>query len=97
MSSVAAISQLPSDEALAVRRAYGGAFNAQSRILMYVAAANLLAAFLTFRRHAKPIKDNTSAPSDEVEEPDFALQPRATAVSQESAPKDSSAIEEGRK
>lgn len=56
-SSLASINSLPHDEAVAVRKIYGQSFNLQFRVLMYIAAANVLAALFTYRRYAKSIQD----------------------------------------
>nr|POE51900.1 putative box c/d snorna protein [Quercus suber] len=66
-ASVTAITELPAEEAIAVRQIYGSAFNWQWRILTYIAVANVPLALFTLRRVPKPVfKDPASAQVDET-------------------------------
>jgi len=67
VSSIAAISHLAPETAANVRRAYGEASNMQWRILAYIAAANLLIALFSWRRHPKPISDDPPSAEGNLE------------------------------
>lgn len=63
------IALLPAEQAAAVRRLYGEAFNFQWRVLMYISLVNIFFALMTFRRHAKPLNEAEFDREERKEEP----------------------------
>ncbi|KAL8942172.1 MAG: hypothetical protein Q9216_001819 [Gyalolechia sp. 2 TL-2023] len=57
LSSASSIAQLEPDQILAVRKAYGDAYNQQTRMVMYFAIASLAVALLAFRKDLRSFAD----------------------------------------
>lgn len=68
-SSANEIALLPAEQAAAVRKLYGDAFNFQWRVLMYISLANMFFALMLFRRHAKPLSEAEFGTEKRKEDP----------------------------
>lgn len=81
------IARLPAEQAAAVRRLYGEAFNFQWRILMYISLINIFFALMTFKRHAKPLDEAEFHTEERREEP--AVEPTKTTREEQGPQKES--------
>lgn len=68
LESAASISKLEPEQIREVQRVYGGAFNKQTRMVMYFAVASLAVACFAFRRRPRSFADVDKGDVDKGEE-----------------------------